>query len=56
MTKLNKEWIQKNKNRDIIANGIKSKFIDYITEMVLNEQMASFKIKIDKLSINFFYI
>ena len=43
MTKLNKEWIQKNKNRDIIANGTKSKFIDYITEMVLNEQMASFK-------------
>lgn len=43
MTKLNKEWIRKNKNNDIIANGTKSKFIDYITEMVLNEQMASFK-------------
>lgn len=43
MTKLNKEWIRKNKNNDIISNGTKSKFIDYITEMVLNEQMASFK-------------
>lgn len=43
MTKLNKEWIRKNKNNDIISNGTKNKFIDYITEMVLNEQMASFK-------------
>lgn len=43
MTKLNKQWIKKNKNNVVIMNGKQSKFIDYVTELVFKEQMEKFE-------------